>query len=155
MGLLSFLFEARAESTNKLDELAKLPFGLMVVHTPDKVRAERGGSSGRAFTWTYKTSVTATNGSATVKEFGAFDWHDGMWMVPPGKPFTADNFAAWYSCPGAKLAEGQVFSDSSNWSGGDALRGGKMKWYFIAVTADGRKVKGEAIVGILPEVSNP
>jgi len=157
MGLLSFLFEARAESTNKLDELARLPFGLKVVHTPDKVRAESGGTSGRAFTWTYKTSVTATNGSAVVKEFGSFVWHDGKWMFSTfsGKPFTADNFAEWYSCPAAKLAEGREFSDSSNWTGGDTLRGGKMKWYFIAVTADGRKVKGEAIVEILPEVSNP
>src|SRR6266702_3458531 len=61
MGILSFLrIDGMAATTNKLDEVAKLPFGLKVVHTPDKVRAKHDGRSGRAFTWSYKTSVTAT-----------------------------------------------------------------------------------------------
>jgi hypothetical protein len=158
MGFLSFLkFEAAAGTTNKLDELAKLPFGLKVVHTPDKVRAKHDGRSGRAFTWSYKTSVTAMNGSVVVKEFGSFVWHNDKWVFSnvTGKPFTSADFADWYSCPGAKLVEGQECSDGSNWSGGDVLREGKMKWYFIGVTADGRQVKGEAIVETLPEVSTP
>ena len=156
MGLLSFLKLSAADiSTSKLDELAKLPFGLKVVHTPDKVRAEAGGPSGRAYTWTYKTSVTSTNGSVVVKEFGSFVWHNGKWVFAnfTGKPFTSGDFADWYSCPGAKLLEGQEVSDSSNWSGGDVLRGGKMKWYFIGTTSDGRTVKGEAVVETLPEAS--
>jgi len=158
MGILSFLrFDAAAGTTDKLDELAKLPFGLKVVHTPDKVRAKRDGRSGRAFTWSYKTSVTATNGSVVVKEFGSFVWHNDKWVFAnfTGKPFTSADFADWYSCPGAKLVEGREFSDGSNWSGGDVLRGGKMKWYFIGVTTEGRQLKGEAIVETLPEVSTP
>jgi hypothetical protein len=156
VGLVSFLrLDAADVTTNKLDELEKLPFGLKVVQTPDKVRADREGRSGRAFTWSYKTSVTATNGSAVVEEFGSFVWREDKWVFSTftGKPFTSRDFADWYSCPGAKLAEGQEFSDGSNWSGGDALHGGKMKWYFIGVASDGRRVRGEAIVEILPEVS--
>ena len=109
VGLLSFLKLSAADiSTNKLDELAKFPFGLKVVYTPDKVRAEPGGRSGRAFTWTYKTSVTSTNGSVVVKEFGSFAWHNDKWVFAnfTGQPFTSEDFADWYSCPGAKLIEG-------------------------------------------------
>jgi len=139
MGFFSFLrLDAADVTTNKLDELAKLPFGLKVVHTPDKVLDDHDGRSGRAFTWSYKTSVTATNGSAIVEEFGSFVWRKGKWAFSnfTGKPFTSQDFADWYSCPGAKLVEGQDFSDGSNWSGGDTLRGCKMKWYFIGVTPD-------------------
>jgi hypothetical protein len=156
MGLLSFLrLDAADAATNKLDELARLPFGLKVVHTPDKVSAERNGRSGRAFTWTCKTSVIATNGSVVLKEFGAFVWHDDKWIFSTftRKPFTAEDFADWYSCPAARLVEGREYSDSNNWTGGDVLHGSKTKWYFIGVTADGRQVKGEAIVETLPEIS--
>jgi hypothetical protein len=156
--LLIFTFltkSALAETTNKLEELEKLPFGLKVVQTPDKVRAEPGGRSGRAFTWSYKTSVTATNGSVVIVEFGSFVWRNDHWVFSnfTGKPFTSSDFADWYSCPGAKLTEGQEFSDASNWSGGDTLLAGKMKWYFVGVTPDGHRVKGESIVETLAEVS--
>jgi hypothetical protein len=110
MGLLSFLkLNAADISTDKLNELARLSFGLKVVHTPAKVRAERGERSGRAYTWTYKTSVTSTNGSVIVQEFGSFVWLNDKWVFAnyTGKPFTSGDFANWYSCRGAKLVEGQ------------------------------------------------
>jgi hypothetical protein len=149
--------DSAAATTNKLAQLAKLPFGLKVVHTPGRVRAIHDGPSGRAFTWSYKTSVTATNRSVVLKEFGSFVWHDDKWVFSnvTGKPFTSADFADWYACPGAELAEGREFSDGNNWSGGDVLTGGKMKWYFIGVTSDGKQVKGEATVETLPEVSTP
>jgi hypothetical protein len=156
VGLLLSFFSGgtSAATTNNLDELAKLPSGLKVVLSPDKVRAEREGRSRRAFTWTYKTSVTATNGPVVLQEFGSFTWRQDKWVPSTfsGKPFTSQDFADWYGCPEAKLVEGQEYSDSSNWSGGDVLRGGKMKWYFIGVAADGHRVKGEAVVELLPEV---
>ena len=156
MGLFSFLsWGADTLTTNKLDELAKLPFGLKVVQTPEKVLAVHDGRSGHAFTWLYKTSVTATNGSVVIKEFGSFVWQNGKWVFSnfTRKPFTSEDFADWYSCPGATLVEGREFFDGSNWTGGDTLREGKMLWYFIGVTTDGRRVKGEAVVEILPKVS--
>ena len=156
MGLFSFSSRGADNlTTNKLDELAKLPSGLKVFHTPEKVLAIHDGRSGRAFTWLYKTSVVSTNGAVVVKEFGSFVWHNDKWVFSnyTGKPFTSDDFADWYSCPKATLTEGNVFSDGSNWTGGDKLSEGKMLWYFIGVTTDGRRVKGQAVVEILPKVS--
>jgi hypothetical protein len=50
MGLLNFFrLGSTAATTNKLAELASLPFNLNVVHTPDRVGAERGGRSGCPF----------------------------------------------------------------------------------------------------------
>jgi hypothetical protein len=149
MGLLSFFKVSAADlSTEKLAELASLPLGLRVVHTPEKIRAEAGGRSGRTYTWSYKTSVASTNGSVVIKEFGSFEWRNDKWVFAnyTGKPFTPKDFAEWYSCPEARLMDGKEFADNSNWSGGDVLRAGKMKWYFIGTTSDGRTVKGEAIV---------
>ena len=133
VGHLIFLKLSGADvSRNKLDELAKLPFGLKVVHTPHKVLAEIGGRSGRAYTWTYKTSFTSTNGTVVIKEFGAFGWHNDEWVFGTitGKPFTSGDFADWYSCPGSRLTEGMEVSDSSNWNGHDALRGHKIEVVF-------------------------
>jgi hypothetical protein len=155
MGLLSFFKVSAADiSAEKLDELASLPVSLRVVHTPEKVRAEAGGRSGRAYTWNYKTSVTSTNGSFVIKEFGSFVWRNDKWVFAnfTGKPFTSKDFADWYSCPEARLTEGKEFTDSSNWSSGDVLRAGKMKWYFIGTSSDGRTIKGEAIVETVAEV---
>jgi hypothetical protein len=155
MGLLSFFKVSAADiSAEKLAQLTSLPLGLRVVHTPEKVRAEAGGRSGRVYTWKYKTSVISTNGSIAIKEFGSFQWRKDKWVFAnyTGKPFTSKDFADWYSCPEARLTVGKEFTDSSNWTGGDVLRAGKMKWYFIGTASDGRTVKGEAIVETIAEV---
>ena len=156
MSLFSFFsWGAEDLTTNKLEELAKTPLGLKVFHTPEKVLAVHDGRSGHAFTWLYNTSVLSTNGVIVVKEFGSFVWRNNRWVFSnyTGKPFTSEDFADWYSCPKATLTEENVFSDGSNWSGGDKLQEGKTLWYFIGITADGRRVKGQAIVEILPQVS--
>jgi hypothetical protein len=146
MGLLSFSrLNAEDATTNKLNELDKLPFGLKVVIAPEKVR-------GHNFTWSYLTSITATNGSVVVEEFGSFEWRKDKWVFS-GKPFTSQDFAVWYSCPGAKLVEGRRIT-SFTWHGGDALSEHRIKWYFIGVKPDGHRVKGEAVVVILPVTDN-
>lgn len=145
----------RWKINQKLDELSKLPHGLKVFHTPPKVRATHGGPGGQAFSWLYKTSIASTKGSVVIEEFGPFVWLNEKWGFPKSgrKLLTSDDFARWYSCPGAKLTEGQEFSYDGNWTGRDVLSGGKLLWYFIGVTSNGQRVKGEAIVEILPEVS--
>lgn len=140
-------------SVTLLEHLEKLPVGLTVVHTPDKVKAERNGRSNLEFTWYYKTAVTAKYDSV-ISEFGAFSWNGHNWVLSnyTGAPFRAKEFTDWYCCPQGKLLAGCEYADSKNWNGGNQLNAGKIKWFFIAVTADGRRVKGEAIVEKLPEL---
>jgi hypothetical protein len=139
---------AADNSDPKFREVAALPVGLQVTHSPNPVKARRGGRSGTAYTWVFETSVTAAGEPVTVTEFGAFSWFEGRWVFAnfTGAPFTADDFADWYSCPGAKVTPGRTFTDPTNWGGDEALRPGKALWYFVGVTADGRRVKGEAMI---------
>ena len=136
-------------------ELAALPVGMEVTHAPDPVRAQQGGRSGRKYTWLHGTTVKSTAGRLVVQEFGAFSWHDGRWVFNTitGKPFTAQDFAEWYSCPGAVLEPSRGYTDPDNYSGGDDLVAHKSKWYFIAMNDKGERVKGEAVIEGLPQVA--
>ena len=68
-----------------------------------------------------------------------------------GKPYTPADFSDWYSCPNATLLPGRPCSDARNWSGRRTFEPGKTMWYFIAVNAKGKRVKGVAVVRHLPE----
>lgn len=138
----------------RLRILSELPVGLEVTHTPNPVKALQNGCSGRAYTWMHATTVTAKTAS-TIIEFGAFVPIGEKWIfnTVTGVPFTNKHFSEWYSCPQGKLVPGHAYSDNSNWTGGDKLRGDKTWWYFIAVTEDGRQIKGESVVELLPELS--
>ena len=146
--------QRRAGIDPKLKELASLPVGLEVTHTPNPVRAQHGGRSGLKYTWLYKTTVRTTRSSVTINEFGAFFWDDGQWVFGNhmGKPFTSVDFADWYSCPNATVMVDQEVSDPSNWVGSDILRKTKAKWYFIGTDENGNRVKGEAVIEELAEI---
>lgn len=145
---------AHSEVTKHLlAKLAEIPYGLDIVHSPAQAIAQRKGRSCRNYTWTHSTTVIAKT-EAAILEFGAFVWHGGNWQWNPGKqPFTRQDFADWYSCPDGGLSAGQSYTDDCNWTGGDTLRWGKSLWYYIAVTPDGRLIKGQAVVELLPELS--
>ena len=137
----------------KFQEVSALPVGLQVTHSPNPVKAQLGGRSGNRYTWVFKTSVWTVGEPVTITEFGAFAWHKGRWVSATftGKPFTPEDFADWYSCPGAKIA-GDTYSDPANWGGDSVLRDGKALWYFVGTTPDGKKVKGEAIIEKLSQI---
>jgi hypothetical protein len=132
----------------KFQEISALPVGLKVTHSPNPVKAQKGGPSGQQYTWVFETVVETLGEPVTITEFGALAWFQGRWALAnfTGAPFTAEDFADWYSCPGARIGPGQNFNDPINWSGDEVLRSGKTLWYFVGVTADGKKVKGEAVV---------
>lgn len=134
-----------------VEELDKLPEGIKVVHEPTSALATLSGKSDRRgkYTWWYKTTVTATAGDVTIVEFGAFVLQNDKWVnggTITGKPYGRDEFAEWYKCPKAVLKKGESFSDPTNWSTDDELRGGKARWYYIGVDANGKRVKGEAVI---------
>jgi hypothetical protein len=136
-------------------ELAALPIGIEVTHSPNPVRAVGGGRSGYPFTWLHATRVRPTKELVTIEEFGCFVWQDGRWKFSTmtGKPFTPADFADWYSCPGALLESGKAYQDPRNWEGSTVLQADQTKWYFIGRTADGTRVKGEAVIEMLGEIA--
>jgi hypothetical protein len=138
----------------KYQEISVLPVGLKVTHSPNPVKARLSGRSGQRYSWIFATSVEALGEAVTITEFGAFGWSEGRWAFAnfTGEPFSPDDFADWYSCPGAKINAGTTYTDPNNWRGADVLSPGKSLWYFVGVTADGKKVKGEAVVEELGEV---
>lgn len=71
-----------------------------------------------------------------------------------GEPFTAENFAEWYSCKDAGVTPGNDFADPKNWGGSETLNHGKALWYFIGVDENGRRIKGEAMMEQLPELKD-
>lgn len=132
----------------KYKEISTLPVGLKVTHTPNPVKARRGGRSGAPYTWMFGTSVESLGETVSITEFGAFIWSEGRWCFTTftGVPFTAEDFSDWYSCPDARVVPGQKYTDPVNWGGGDELQPGKTLWYYIGVTRDGKRVKGAAVV---------
>ncbi len=139
----------------KLKELASIPTGLVVVHTPSRAAAMRGGRRGWPFTWTYLTSVsTAGPDTVQITEWGVFGMVDGKWEFSAGseKPLVPKRQAEWYGCPGALVVPGSACVDSLNWTSRDSLRTGRALWYYIGETPDGRRLKGEATVEELAEL---
>lgn len=144
--------DGNAHLNATLRRLASLPIGIKITHSPNPARARVGGRSGFNFAWPYTTSVQTISGSVKIEEFGAFAWENGRWVFSnfTGKPYSAADFADWYSCPNATLLPGRLCSDGYNWSGRRTLEPGKTRWYFIGVDAKGKRVKGEAVIRHLP-----
>ena len=139
----------------KEKELASIPVGIVVTHTPNPAAAQEGVLGKYRYGWVYRTTVRSTGGPLKMEEFGALGWSGNRWVFTSftGKPFTAQDFAEWYSCPGAKLQPSTEYSDPKNWTGSDTLRPSKSKWYFIARDETGRRVKGEAVIDALGQLA--
>jgi hypothetical protein len=140
-----------------IEELDKLPTGLKITHKPSPALATLTGKSDRRakYTWWYKTTVTATDDDVTIEQFGGFVLVDGKWVDPTAgvhPPYTAKELAEWYKCDGATISKGKPAVDPTNWSSFPELIAVKHRWFFIGVDAKGRRVKGEAIIELKPEI---
>jgi hypothetical protein len=113
-----------------------------------------GGSSGKPFTYAFRTSVSAIEHQVQIIEFAALYLVDGEWVFGnvTGLPFTATDFAEWYGCPDAIVRPGVSCTDANNWSGAEQLRSRKARWYYFGVTEDNRQVMGWAEIEELPEL---
>ena len=139
------------------EEFDKLPTGITVKHEPEVALATLTGKSERRgkYTWWYKTTVSAKAEDVTLLEFGGFAWHEGKWVVGStftGKAYKSAEFAEWYKCPDAVLKKGKTYTDPTNWTSGSELVPGKTKWYFVGVTADGKRVGGAAVVELKAKI---
>jgi hypothetical protein len=135
-----------------IEDLDKLPIGLKVTHYPNPCLATetevKAGSALLQYTWWFKTSVSPTDSDVKLTEFGAYGWQDGRWVFAnfTRKPFSSKDFADWYSCPDAALKKGTIYSDPKNWATSSVLRAGKARWYYVGLDANGRRVKGDAVI---------
>src|SRR5262245_61381390 len=118
-GTVAQELETTTAGDSRFQELNALPEGLRVAHTPNPVGAQRGGPSGFAYTWLYKTTVGSLRGPITIEEFGCFTLQQGQWRLSTvtGRPFTSTDFAQWYGCPEAVVAPGRSCADTRNWTG--------------------------------------
>ena len=99
--------------------------------------------------------MSAPNSTVRITEFGAFVWREGKWAQAgsfTGRPYNAQDFAEWYSCPNAVLEPKKTYVDPTNWSSDPELRSGRMRSYFIGVDEKGRRVKGEAVIELKGEI---
>lgn len=140
-------------SAAKLAELDALPVGLTVIHTPNPVKADWDGRRDVPCRWIFETAVSAAGSTVTIEEFGSFFWTIDHWEFSnvTKKPFTRKNFAEWYGCPDGVLRPGETRRDASNWVQACSARQGRSRWYYIGVDADGRRVKGEAVIELAGE----
>jgi hypothetical protein len=135
----------------KLKELASLQTGLAVDLVPNPVRAVQWGRSGRNYTWLYRVTVTATGADTlTITEFGALSWREGTWNDVTS--FSAAQFEDWFACPGARVVAGAPCSDPLTWVGSASLRPGRTLWYYIGVSPQGQRFKGEGVLEELAEL---
>ncbi len=151
--------EALFEANLKLNELASLPEGLTVTHTPDPVLYILHTPSLSGVQWKHSTTVssTSTEGTVTILEFGYFVERNGQWEFPYGVEvpytYTSENFAKRYDCPNSELQPDKSYTDAWNQSVIDCVPEQMVKWYFIGLDAKGNRVKGEASVKLLTELA--
>lgn len=149
--------EALLESNLKLTELASLPEGLAVTHTPDPVLYIPHVPSLSGIQWKHSTTVVSTAGPVTIVEFGYFVERNGHWEFPYGTEvphtYSSSDFAEMYNCPGSELLPGESYTDDRNRSVIDCVPEQMAKWYFIGLDAEGNRVKGEASVKLLAELA--
>ncbi len=79
-------------------------------------------------------------------------WQDGEWRASPsndGKPWSPEDFADWYSCPGAYIPAGKTCTDPQNWNSNDTGEATRGLWYFSGVDDKGNAVQAEAEIECL------
>jgi hypothetical protein len=129
-----------------LEEIRRLPEGLRVTHSPNPVVAVMGRNKDLPFTWEYSTTVEALHAELNIVEFGAFHLSNDNWRFSNtgGQPFSAQQFAEWYSCTEGILKPGKSATDPKNWYRNKALRSSRCIWYYIGKDAEGKLFRGEA-----------
>lgn len=132
----------------KFQELESLPAGIQVRHDPASPQASAESVGKWSYKWSYATTVSSLNGRVEIKEFGMLSKVGDNWSFAnvTGAPFTAEDFASWYGCPGGVLEAARPYSDRTNWSAAAKLEDGVHLWYYIGIDEQGKRVQGQAEV---------
>jgi len=126
----------------------------VIRHHPNPSPFLPGGVSNQEFTCYFQSSLLAQDAGVHIKTFGMDYYVDGFWVRDLNKrtgPWTADEFAEWYDCPGAFIPAGETCTDPNNWLGSDNNKPFKGLWYYHGVDEHGNPVSGEAEIECGPE----
>lgn len=129
------------------------PTQLVVSHSPNPAIWETGGPSGFTYTCSYKTTVQAVGGDVQIQGFQAYFLNNGQWEPSTSnnsQPWSVQDFAGWYSCPGGLIQAGNSCSDPNNWNGQNNPVVQTIKWVFFGVRSTGERVEGEAAIECRP-----
>jgi len=127
---------------------------LVVQHDPNPAVFIPAGVSGHEFTCYFQSTIQAHDTGVHIKTFGMDYYVDGKWVRDLKKltgPWTADEFADWYDCPGAFIPAGEACTDPNNWLGSDYDKPFMGLWYYRGVDERGNPVTGEAQIECGPE----
>jgi len=127
---------------------------LVVQHDPNPAVFIPAGVSGHEFTCYFQSTIQVQDAGIHITTFGMDYYVDGEWVRDLKKrtgPWTADEFADWYDCPGAFIPAGEACTDPNNWLGSDNNRPFTGLWYYRGVDEHDNPVSGEAQVECGPE----
>jgi hypothetical protein len=154
---------AQAEQTSvepfdlnlKVKELASLPVGLSVTHSPGPVHSTLFSPSLSGVQWKHDTTVTSLRGPVTIVEYGYFIERNEQWELPYSvevpDAFTSSDFEEMYDCPNSELKPGESYTNAESRSVMDCVPEQRVRWYFIGVDRQGHRVKGETIIQLLSD----
>jgi len=144
------------DASEKLRELESMPMGIAVSHTPNLARYTFNPSNVSGVEWQFSTTVSAMAGPVTISEFGYFVERNEQWELNYEDElplsFSSSDFANEFDCPNALMVPGKSYTNPENRSAIDCVPEQLVKWYFIGIDADGKRVKGEAGVKLITEL---
>ena len=94
-------------------------------------------------------------GPVTIVEYGFFLERNGRWTDETGirSKYTANDFEMYFGSPDAKLLPGNSYTNEWNRSNSDNIPEQVGKWYFIGLDSKGNRVKGEANIKLVGNMS--
>lgn len=136
--------------------LEKLPVGLKVIHTPEKV-TKMDGPKDRdwPYMWHFRTEIQAIDRKLTITQFGILAWDGPKWILNAKQEkynsgvSGKEVFMEWYGSKDAVIAPGKPAVDDSNWAGSRSPNSFKQKWFYIGVDDQGKSYKGEGVVELI------
>jgi hypothetical protein len=127
---------------------------LNVEHNPNPATFIPEGVSNREYTCYFQTTIKAPDVGIYIITFGMDYLVEGKQvrnLKQDTGPWSADEFADWYDCPGAFIPAGGACTDENNWLGSDKDAPFVGIWYYRGVDEQGKLVSGEAEIECVPE----
>lgn len=140
-----------------LQELAEIPVGIQVNHTPAQVVGPHQGPNKNdwAYRWFFKTEVRPIDRDLTITRFGIAAWDGSDWIMDDAQSefnsgiLEQQDFVEWYGLQNPTIGPQNPAVDEQNWAGSMTRAPFRQKWFFVGEDTSGAKFKGEGVVQLL------